>query len=123
MSCGSNDSPKPSIDPAPFGREMTLGFTPDLSGAAAELLAGASATQMAIATSQHRKRLAGDSPADSFKTGELRGEPLETWTFRPMFIWVPLFLEFESYCVYKEVRRKNNFRLQKIFEPDEKGGS
>ncbi|MCI5197689.1 MAG: hypothetical protein D3919_16005 [Candidatus Electrothrix sp. AW5] len=31
MSCGAKDSPKPSIEPGPEGRESTLGFTPDLS--------------------------------------------------------------------------------------------
>ena len=36
MSCGSKDSPSPSIDPAPLGNEITLGFTPDLSAGAAK---------------------------------------------------------------------------------------
>jgi len=33
LSWGSNDSPRPSIDPAPEGREIAEGLTPDLSGA------------------------------------------------------------------------------------------
>src|SRR6478672_3614504 len=32
FNCGSKDSPKPSMEPAPFGNEMTLALTPDLSG-------------------------------------------------------------------------------------------
>jgi hypothetical protein len=66
FSWGSKDSPNPSIDPAPFGSESTLGLTPDLSGGAA--LAGSGAPAAAI---RRAARAHENPPAKADQSGWL----------------------------------------------------